>query len=82
MFDVSYVVDIILQITRDVLSTKSHTKNIPTTSSETIHSSCTNKKYPTNSTRNYICPNNQAKFLRAHKYIARVSHKSKPSGNQ
>jgi hypothetical protein len=33
-------------------------KSIPTTLSETIHSSWQIKKYPTNSTRNYICPNN------------------------
>jgi hypothetical protein len=64
MSNVSYVVETIPQITRHVLSTKSYIKNIPTTSSETIHYSCTNKKCPTNSTRNYICANNQAKFLR------------------
>jgi hypothetical protein len=32
--------------------------------SKTIHSSCTNKNYPTNSTRNYTCPNNQAVHTR------------------
>jgi hypothetical protein len=33
-------------------------------------------------TRNYICPNNQAKFLRAHKYRARATLKSKSSASQ
>jgi hypothetical protein len=43
----SDVVEIVPQITRDVLSAKSY-KNIPTTSNETIYSSCTNKKCSTN----------------------------------
>jgi hypothetical protein len=50
-------------------------RSIPTTSSETIHTSCTNKKYPTNSTRNYI-RYHQAKFLCAHKYKPHKPHKN------
>jgi hypothetical protein len=81
MSDVSYMVKIITRITRDVLSTKSYKKSIPTTSSETVHS-CSNQTYPTNSTRNYICLNNQTKFLCTHKYRARATYKSNSSANQ
>jgi hypothetical protein len=57
-------------------------KCIPTTLSETVHSLCPDKEYPTNSTRNYICSNNQEKFVHAHKYRAGATYKSKSSSNQ
>jgi hypothetical protein len=82
MLDVSYVVETIPEITTDVLSAKSYKQIITTTLSETIHSSCTNQRYPTSTTRNSLYSNNQAKFLFAHKYIARATHKSKLLVNQ
>jgi hypothetical protein len=83
MFDVSYVVETIPHFTREVQSTKSYKKkSIPITLNAKLHSSCTNQMHPTNSSRNYICPNNHVKFICAHKYRARATHISKSSANQ
>jgi hypothetical protein len=57
-------------------------ENIPTPSSETIHSSCTNQTNITHSTRSNICSNNQTKYLCYHNYRARSTHKSTSPANQ
>jgi hypothetical protein len=56
-------------------------ENIPTSPVETIHSSHTNETYLIHSTWNIICSNNQAKFLRFHKYRARSTCKPTSSAN-
>jgi hypothetical protein len=77
MLDMSCVVKIIPQITTDILSTKRYKKSIPTSFSETIHSSCTNQTYSTDSTRNYVSLNNQAKNSYAPTYIEQEPHTNK-----
>jgi hypothetical protein len=69
------------QISRDILSTKIWRK-ASITSSEIIHSSCTNQTHLTNSSRNYVCWNNQVKFLCRHKCRERATHNSKSSANE